>query len=398
MKAKRSIIRFILPFLIIIVGIIILAALTMSRRKPEKQSVGFPGVLVETVKAEKIPRKVVVRGHGVAKPLKEISLAAQAPGKVEWVHPDFLAGGEFKKGEILIRIEQEDYRLAVEQAKAQVAQAEYSLALAEANVNVARKEWESMREAQKNLELPGYDANEEPDALVLRQPQLKQAQAALESAQAALQAAELRLKRTEIEAPFDCRIRKESVDPGQFINAGSPIAALFSTDIAEIEVGLPLSESIWLEIPGADAEVNLDVNGETFSWFGKVDRSLGVIDERERLATVVVQVKEPYKIKNGSKLPLSIGSFVEVEIQGPRLTDIYPLPRRALRDNSTLWIAVQDSILEIRNVKVKRLTPNEVFIVSGLKEGEMVITSSISGAAPGLKVRSMKIIKKDSGL
>ena len=70
-----------------------------------------------------------------------------------------------------------------------------------------------------------------------------------------------------------------------------------------------------------------------------------------------------------------------------RLDEIIPLPRRTLREGSKVWVAREDSTLDIRPVTVVRMTPTEALISSGLKSGEQVILSSISGAVPGLKLR-----------
>ncbi|MDP8228262.1 MAG: efflux RND transporter periplasmic adaptor subunit, partial [Candidatus Electryoneaceae bacterium] len=321
------------------------------------------------------------------KPRYEVVLSSQVSGKVEWVAPRFVAGGRFNEGDELIRIEQEDYQLAVKQAQASVAGASYALAVAKANSEIAQNEWETMQSARNILGSGSTDSH--PDALVLREPQLHQAEANLVSAEATLELAELRLSRTVIFVPFNCIIRNKSVDPGQNISMGAPIGMIFSTDMAEIEVGIPISELLWMEIPGASATVSLNFNdGVHFSWDGRVDRNVGVIDERERLARVVVRVNNPYRRRNDNTPVLSVGTFVEVEIEGREITDIIPMPRKVIREGSTVWIALPDKTLEIRHITVDRMTATEALISGGLRPGERVITSQISGATTGLKVRT----------
>jgi len=286
----------------------------------------------------------------------------------------------------LIRIEQEDYKLAVKQAHASVAGAKYALAVAKADADIAQKEWEAMKSARDQLTSGAED--QKPDALVLREPQLRQAEANHASAEAALAIAELRLSRTVITTPFNCQVRNKSVDIGQHINMGVPVAMIYSTDLAEIEVGVPIGELLWINIPGAAATVKLNLDeGTQFQWEGRVDRTLGVIDERERLARVVVQVKRPFDKRSEKGLDLSIGTFIEVEIEGREINDVIPMPRRAIREGSTVWIARPDSTLDIREVIIKRLTPTEALISDGVQPGERVILSQVSGAAPGLKLR-----------
>ncbi len=386
-KKAKSRKRALVPHIIIIVGLLILIGMTVSRRKPPRSQPIFPRVLVQVTEATVETRQISIRGHGTVKPFQEISLSPQVSGRVEWVSPDFAAGGHFKKGDVLLRIEQTDYLLAAEQAHATVAGAEYALAVAKANANIAQEEWQTMQAAQEQLSGIAIDTNQIPDALVLHEPQLRRAEADFASAQAALKMAELRLSRTVITAPFNCRIKNESADPGQLINTGAPIATLYATDKVEIEVGLPMSELLWLEIPGAPATVKLNLDDNVFVWNGVVVRSLGVMNETERLARLVVQVENPFVRLSKYSPELNIGTFVEVEIEGRRLEEIIPLPRRALRENSNVWVASEDSTLDIRPVTIERMTPTEVLISSGLTSGEKIILSSISGAAPGLKLR-----------
>jgi multidrug resistance efflux pump len=103
-----------------------------------------------------------------------------------------VAGGFFRQGERLFSIEDTDYRLALERAEATRAKAEYELATIESQAEVARVEWERLYE----------DSGEEPNPLVLYEPQLKNARAALASAGSSVRQAEIDLERTRVRASF----------------------------------------------------------------------------------------------------------------------------------------------------------------------------------------------------
>jgi multidrug efflux pump subunit AcrA (membrane-fusion protein) len=177
---KASPLRYVLPPLIVLFGIAILIGFTKSRSKPPKVARVFPGVLVEVITAEISNRTISVIGHGTVKPLHEINLIPQVSGKIEWVNPQFVAGGRFHLGEEILRIERIDFLLAVDQAEAAVASTEFALKLAQANADVARKDWETMQKSHQRL--TGSTQRSEPDGLVLHEPQLKQADAKLASA------------------------------------------------------------------------------------------------------------------------------------------------------------------------------------------------------------------------
>lgn len=382
---KKNTMRKFLPVLIILFGAAIMVGLTASRKRPTQQTPSFPGVLVEVLEARTDDRVVTINGNGTVKSAQEIKLTPLVSGRIDWLDPDFVNGGRFKTGESMLRIEQVDYQLAVNQARAAVASAEYALAIAEANARIAQQEWETMKTNRQRFKLP----DREPDALVIHEPQLKQAEANLASAKATLEIAELHLQRTEITAPFNCIISQESIDLGQSVNQNSVLAVLYSTDVAEIEIGIPQSDLEWIDIPGAKANVKLELNGFTNIWQGKVVRSLGVLNDKERLARIIVQVRKPLEKLAENNTTLAIGSFVDVEIQGKLLKNVIAIPRFALRENNTVWIS-DKGVLEIREAAVRRLLPDEAIISDGINAGDQVVVSSIKGAASGLKLRLME--------
>ena len=225
---------------------------------------------------------------------------------------------------------------------------------------------------------------------------MKNARANIASARAALDLARLNLKRTAIVAPFDARIRSEEVDVGQFVRSGSRLAILTGSRSVEVIVSVPLEDLAWLEIPaakskgaGSAATVSLNYASNNKSWPGIIDRALGEVDQRGRMLQVAVKVMDPYRFREKNTRPpyLEVGMFVDVQFDGPILKDKIVLPRRALRDNRTVWIADSDNALRIRTVEIVRLDREQVVIGQGLEAGERVILTTLTGAADGMKLR-----------
>jgi RND family efflux transporter MFP subunit len=301
------------------------------------------------------------------------------------IAPGCIAGGFFRKGEVLFRIEDTDYRLGVDRARATLAKAEYELAAMEGQARIARQEWERLQ----------LGNGEEPNPLVLYQPQMKNAGAALLSARAALRQAELDLERTVLRAPFNAVIRSESVDPGQYVRAGTSVAMLAGTDQAEIVVPLPLDELAWLQIPrqgrkvpGSSATVQLTAGDNAFRWTGRVARRLGDVDPQGRMARLVVAVDDPFGLRGGGgeRPDLAMGTFVQIVLHGAALQDVTTIPAAALRDGSTVWI-MNDEHLKIRPVKVVRRAHDEVVIGNDLAPGDRVVLTNLAGVAEGMKLR-----------
>jgi len=391
----RSILLRLAPLFIILIGVLIMALLAKNRQPPTRSRAVSLGPLVEVMAVQSSDRRAVVEGNGTVAPRHEIILQPQVSGMVLSVDPNLVAGGEFAAGDELARIEPVDYELAVEQALAQVAQAEYQLSISRANASVAQREWDLVTSGAKAGDDGDSSLPASPDPLVLHMPQLRQAEANLTSAKAALASAELNLSRTVLRAPFNCRVRRQSISPGQLVGPASQLAVLFNTDLVEIEIGLPLSDLAWLEIPGAPAKITLEAGGDQTVWTGSVDRSVGVIEEISRLARVVVRVKEPFQQQASTAPELAIGSFVTVQIEGRPINQVFPIPRSALHENRTVWIANPDSTLDIRRVQLARMSSTEAYVTSGLNQDEHLILTQISGAAPGMRLRPISMTSGD---
>ncbi len=235
MKMKRAI----LPVLVIVIAIGLTFVLIKSRKVPKPHETPHLGPLVEVAELVKSSRQVVVSATGTVQARYEVSITPQVKGRVSEISPRMIAGGIFRKGELLFAIEDVDYQLAIDLARANLAQSEYDLLRNQNLAEVARNEWQALNS--------GSDA--EPNPLVVYEPQLKSARAQRDAARANVKQAELNLQRTRIVAPFNCYVRSEQLGIGQFLNAGSPVATVVGTDHVEIVVPLPLDELVWLQVP-----------------------------------------------------------------------------------------------------------------------------------------------------
>jgi multidrug resistance efflux pump len=72
-------------------------------------------------------------------------------GQVVEISPSLVVGGFFRQGDLLFRVEQADYRLAVDRARAALAKAEFDLATVEGQARVARQEWGRLDFAEGKL-------------------------------------------------------------------------------------------------------------------------------------------------------------------------------------------------------------------------------------------------------
>ena len=383
-----KLLHVVLTLLIFVAGITLAVLLAKSRKPPKKTIQPVPPPLVEVQQLHLQDIQMVVRGFGTVSPYVQVEIVPQVAGNIVYVNPQFKVGGFVKAAQNLVRIDPKDYELARDQAQALVADAKVKLELEQAEAEVARREWEQLN--------PG----KEPDSpLVLRQPQIRQAEAALKSAQAQLDEANLNLERTQISLPIDAVVIDKKVDLGQFVGVGQSLGTAYGIERVEIEVPLEDRELAWFDIPtnpgvgnpGAasnkktPAVVKADFAGAEHTWTGYVTRTTGTVDKTSRMVSVVVEGTEPFK-DSDSRPPLLPGMFVNVLINGRILNNAAAVPRDALRSGNQAWV-VEDERLYVRPLEIARTDRNFAYALSGLDDGAIIVTSSLETVTNGMQVR-----------
>ena len=381
----KKFLQILLPVVAVAIGVLVAWLLVKFGKKAEPVPTEVKPPLVEVVSVSATNHQFVVHSQGNVVAPREIQLTAEVAGKITQVAAAFTMGGFFQEGELLLTIDPRDYELAVQQAEAKLAQAQVVVTREESEAEVARREWERH----------GQGA---PSPLLLREPQLAEARALVKSAEASLEQARRNLERCQIKAPFAGRVESKSVDIGQFVATGTPLAKVYATDYAEIMLPIPEDELEFVDLPlafqtseanpGPRVRLIADFAGATHTWEGSIVRTAGRIDTRTRMVTAVARVDHPYEMaQNSSRPPLAVGMYVQAEILGHPLEDVILIPREAVREGHLAWRYEEDSLHEVE-VKVVRLTRTSGIISSGLNDGDRICVSRINTFVSGMKVRT----------
>jgi RND family efflux transporter MFP subunit len=392
---RRPILRMVISFLILSVGIGTASYLKNSAPRTQKRlpAKPMPVVRVETVQPSSY--QIVVTAMGTVIPDREIVLKPRVSGEIVEIHPEFTEGGILKKGMKILQIDPKDYELNLAQKQSAVTDAEYALKLELGHQEVAKREWELL-----NGDNPAQDMEKE---LALRKPHLDKARADLAGAQADLKKAMLDFKRTQIMVPFNAMVRSRTVDLGSQVTPQEPMAELVGTDAYRIQVSIPADRLEWIKIPrlagdpGSNARI---FYGQGHECSGTVIRLMGDLATQGRMARILVEVSDPLGLNRSrqDRPPLLIGEYVRVEIQGRKLDSVFKLPRTALRDNSRVWIAGQNHTLEIRKVRPVWRDADIVLLKDDLTPGEQVIVSDLPAPVQGMSLKidvSKSQIKND---
>ncbi|MEP5766436.1 MAG: efflux RND transporter periplasmic adaptor subunit [Halieaceae bacterium] len=379
------------PVLMVVVALMIAALLIMSRPETVIAPAEPAVAIVDVAEVQMQDLRIPVQAQGTVSPHRDTTLVSEVGGKIVEVSPSFNAGGYVAAGDVLVQIDQRDYQAAVLRARAAVETAESNLAQEKGRAEVAFKEWQRQSKTIKR--------SEDARSLYLRKPQLEQAEAQLLSAQADLSKAQDDLDRTTIRAPYDCLIQEKRSDLGQYVGPGTQVARIFSVDYAEVRLAIPQSKLPYLDLPGISGyasgqqpmvDLYTDVSGVITHWIGKLDRTEATIDERSRVLFTVARIDDPYAIQVGDSEPLRVGTFVKANITGRAMSDLVVLPRYVLRTGNQLWVVDEQMTLRNRQVTTLRTEGDDIYVNSGLQNGDLVSLTTLSDALPGMSVRINK--------
>lgn len=383
----KTLLKILLPFLVLALGALGARELANSRKVPEPTPREVPIPRVRTIAAELISHQVQVPSQGIVISRTESELMTEVPGRVVHVSPSLINGGFFEADDVLLRIDPRDFELVVIQAELDVARAKRRLSEEEADARVALSEWESMGQG-------------EASDLALHKPQIEEAKASLKAAEAMHEKAQRDLGRTILVAPYRGRVRRKSVDLGQFVTLGAPLATLYAIDIAEVRLPLSDGELAFLELPFGSAEeqrerrplVQLSSNfaGKEYHWPARIVRTEGEIDPKTRMVIAVAEVIDPYgqeRLEQG--IPLALGMFVRADITGVVLENVLVLPRTALRDGDQLYVVNDQDRVHFVGATVIRTERNSVIVRAEIEAGTRIVISPLEIVTEGMQVRDV---------
>ena len=329
------------------------------------------------------PQEVVftLESQGNVTPRTRTILVSEVSGKINEVSSAFVSGGFFREGETLLKIDPKNYRTQLKQAEASVARAK-NLVSAEAVLSGQPiVDWERFNPTSESIRLRMRD-----------RPPFGQAVAEYESALAQLQQTREDLNRTVVKAPYDGIIARKIADTGQYVNAGIQLAETYAVDFVEIRLPLKSQDLQYIDLPSPSNPTSVpvtltaDIGDSAAVWEAEITRSEGIIDPSTRVLYVVVQLADPYDLAGTNKDILRIGTFVKAEIQGISMSDVFVVPRYAIKEG-VAWIVNEEDKIYPRTLKVLRTEMENAYVIQGLNDGDRYVVTNLDRPLPGMRVR-----------
>lgn len=386
--------RIVPPVLILAVGIFGYLQLSVEPEETKKGKSKPRPIKTQVVElvSQNYPTRITSQGN--VRPHDQITLNSEVAGRIVRISPNFEDGAFFSEGDILAELDTADFEATLANAEAQVARTTSSYALEKAQSDQARQNWKRLSSNEE----------EQPDPLVLRIPQLKQAEANVKSANAQLDRAQRNLERTRVRAPFDGRVRQRSVGLGQAIRINSTLGTIFASDYAEVRLPISTEDLPLLALPEnlgdppVDVELSDSLNpGNGALWKAEIVRTEGALDASSLELFAIAKVDDPFGLHSG-KPPLRIGQPVTASISGKILENVMPLPRLGVKRLDQVYLVDPDK-MTLHNRTIVAIWADEDHVIirdPDIPDGMLMATTKLSYAPEGGQVEILPDINPDA--
>jgi HlyD family secretion protein len=369
-------------------------------------------------------RDVVLNATGYIVAAHKIEVAAKVVGKVAWIGVE--KGDRVKEGQVLVRLEDEDYRAQLQQTRGQLenlqarlAELEHGsrpeeIATSQANLNQAKADLENARvtlertgpltregvlskqalddaEARHRSAIARVDSLQKTYDLVKigpRQEQIDAARGAVVQAQGAAAFAATQLSDTIIRAPVTGTILERAVERGEFVTTsfvgerGAKGYVVSLADLNDLEVELDISQNDFGKLyMKQDAILTVDAYPDK-KWQGWIKEMSPEANRQKATVQVKVKVANPDQFLRPEMN--ATAAFLGAEQSGTPGRPSVHIPPATLVDGH-VWV-VANGVASPRDVKTGGNTPAGIRVDDGLKGGEELIVNPPTDLKPGAKV------------
>jgi RND family efflux transporter MFP subunit len=385
--------RAIAPALLSITALLALGSVACKSDYPSSGKAASPDNKgqprqVKTAKVAEMPIGQTVTVNGTLAAYDHTTVGIKVPGRLQTISVDL--GSVVHKGQIIAQVEQQDYKLRVQQAEASMAQARARLGLSpdDADDRVTAEETGTVRQAKAVLEdaklkrdratklvqqgvIPHaeFDTVDSEYKVALSRYQdgleeIRNRQGLLAQRRSELALAKQQLADTIVYAPMEGVVQEKKASIGEYLAAGAPVVDIVRIDPLRLQVNVPERESHSIR---SGQSVRVTVEGDPQSYLGYVKRMSPTISEQNRVLAVEADVRN-----NGRLRP---GAFVRAEIVTDQTSTAVTVPT-----GSVVTFAGIDKVILVENgkavekpVTTGRRGPDWIEIKAGVNVGQSVI-------------------------
>ncbi|MEM7099263.1 MAG: efflux RND transporter periplasmic adaptor subunit [Pseudomonadota bacterium] len=362
-----------------VVGVAVCGFILISGPEPLELSEpqGRPQVTIEPLQRQLMPR--AVKAFGQLTPRQSLELTTQVAGEVTWVSEHLEAGQRVDQGDVLLRLDDRDYQIALASAEARFAQAQANIELEEGRAEIAQLEWTAWQETNDE-DLP-------PNPLALRAPQRAEALAQSQAIAAAIDRAKLDIERTSIRAPWSATVVDSDAIAGRLLSVGEVTALLFPLDYAIIEVQVPVQTAQVFEAGIANIELRPahDLGAAPVS--GRLEGMIKSLSEETRLATLRVRIDDPL-----THAGWVYGMHLEVRLVATQRQPVALIPADLIVSGNLIWLH-RDGRAHRHQLSPVEVQGPLVAVEDNFKVGDTLIVERPIGLFDGAPVTAAEAVQ-----
>ncbi|WP_456422418.1 efflux RND transporter periplasmic adaptor subunit [Lutibacter sp.] len=371
----RKIILIILAIVLVIGSILFAKYLINNKKKPKaKVEKIVKTVFTKTVNNTSIPIVITATGNLTAK--NKIEIYAEVQGVLQKTAKEFKEGTLFRKGEIIIEINSDEFYANL---KAQKSNLFNSITAIMPDIRLDYpSEFNKWQKYLKNFDL-NKNLQKLPETTSEKEKFFISGRG-ITTAYYNVKNLEIKFNKYTLKAPFDGILTESLVNPGTLIRVGQKLGEFIDPSVYEMAVAIKSEFKNLLQI-GKQVELN-DLE-KTQKWVGKVVRINGKVDSDTQTIKAFIEVRG----KN-----LKEGQYLEASLLAKSENNAFEVSRNLLIENSKLFI-VKDSVLNLVTINPVFENINTV-VIKGLENGTQLLSKPIPGAHSGMLVKIANENKK----
>lgn len=355
--------------IVIIAGFVGMRMIIASKQAPQKKLAinNARMVLAQTVNNQNIHVTVDITGKLMS--VQRIEVFSEVSGMLKFASKPFKVGNSFASGETILSIDDAEFKLNLYASKSNFLNG-LNLILPDLKLDYPEsfetwKQYTAQFEIKKPLEeLPNVNSEKLKSFLASKN---------IFNSYFQIKSQEERLQKYTISAPFNGVIAQASINEGTLVRANQKLGEFINTQAYEIESAIKVNDLDFVAVGDSVKLTSQDIPG---IWYGKVSRISKNINASTQTFSVYTQVSSPQ---------LKEGMFLNGQIIGKQLSDVFLIDRRLLINGSNTY-AIVDSVLTETPVNIVKYTAQGV-LVKGLPNNQLVLKEAVSGAYNGLKVK-----------
>lgn len=375
MNIRRFIISITLLVVAIAAAFFIMTALANSKKDPESRAKEKAKIYVRASKIEYSDMSTSIIASGRLSSQSLVDLSAEVSGMILQGDLSLKEGTNFKKGDLLVRIFDEEAKNNLKASKSRFLNSIAGI-LPDMKIDFTEEfdKWNKFfNDINIDKELPALPKfNSDKEKIFLASRNILNDYYTIESAQ-------VRLSKYKIYAPFKGTFTKVMMEVGSVANPGTRIATMIKTDNLELEVPVKAEDIYWINY---NDKVKVSTSDGQMTWWGKVVRKSDYVDPASQSIMVYVAV-EPQKDK-----PLYQGQYLQAEFSDKIVHQSFEIPRNALFNKNEVYL-VENGILKRATVKVLKLGSTTA-LISGPEENSTIVVEPLINAAEGVVVEILK--------